>query len=252
MDLFWSSTRGPYIEHPGTVRDAVRPPALMLGHSHALSGAAAGAALGEFALHSGIAGTATLAGLTAAFATLPDLDKCGSSVARSLGFLSEGFAWITGRISGGHRHGTHSILGVAVFTALAWLACIFRHADHGRVRFVLALFLALAFAAGLRALRLGGGHLADLLAIAAAVAVAWTSWHLALIPVACALGCLTHIAGDCLTTEGCPLWLPFSAAHAWLSPRPLRFETGHAAENVIVAPALLLALGWLAYLEVPR
>ena len=101
----------------------------MLGHSHALSGAAAGAALGEFALHSGIAGTAALAGFTAAFATLPDLDKCGSSVARSLGFLSEGFAWVTGRISGGTATARTAVLGAAVFTALAWVACVFRHGD---------------------------------------------------------------------------------------------------------------------------
>ncbi|HEX9355948.1 MAG TPA: hypothetical protein VF933_19265, partial [Streptosporangiaceae bacterium] len=35
-----------------------------------------------------------------------------------------------GRISGGHRHATHSFLGIAVFTALAWLSCHFR-ADWG-------------------------------------------------------------------------------------------------------------------------
>ena len=62
-----------------------------------------------------------LAGFTAGMALLPDLDKCGSSPARCLGFLSEAVAWIIGRLTGGHRHATHSFLGIAVFTALAWV-----------------------------------------------------------------------------------------------------------------------------------
>ncbi len=97
----------------------------MLGHSHALSGGVAGLAAGIF-LHLPIPQTGALAGFTAGMALLPDLDKCGSSPARSLGFVSEAVAWIFGRISGGHRHATHSFLGIAVFTALAWVSCQFR------------------------------------------------------------------------------------------------------------------------------
>jgi hypothetical protein len=44
-----------------------------------------------------------LAGFTAGMALLPDLDKCGSSPARCLGFLSEAVAWIIGRLAGGAR-----------------------------------------------------------------------------------------------------------------------------------------------------
>ena len=216
---------------------------MCLGHTHALSGAVTGTAAGEFILHLPPLQTAALAGFTAAFATLPDLDQCGSSVARSLGFLSEGFAWIVHKISGGHRHATHSILGVAVFTALAWLCCAFRHTPAGH--WALALLLALAFAAGLRALRLGG-HLGDLLALGAAFAVGWEGWSLALIPAACALGCLTHIAGDMLTVQGCPLAWPVSTRHFGL-PRPVGFTTGTWRENLVVAPALMLALGWLSW-----
>jgi membrane-bound metal-dependent hydrolase YbcI (DUF457 family) len=79
----------------------------MLGHSHALSGGVVGLAAGIF-LHLPIPQTAALAGCTASMALLPDLDKCGSSPARSLGFVSEAVAWVFGRISGGHRHATHS------------------------------------------------------------------------------------------------------------------------------------------------
>lgn len=216
----------------------------MLGHSHALTGAAAGAAAGLYLTHPGIAGTVVLAGLTAGFATLPDLDSCGGCAARSLGPLSEAFAWCVRKISGGHRHGTHSLAGVAVFTGLSWLAWAFRATLPGKV--ALALIVALAIAAGLRALRLGG-HFADALAALAAGALAWSGWPLAMVPLACALGCSVHLLGDSLTTEGIPAWLPLSHAHAWLSPRPLRFETGHVAERWLVSPALLVLLGFLAW-----
>ena len=57
----------------------------MLGHSHALSGAVAGVATGIL-LHLPVPQVAALAGFTAGMALLPDLDKCGSSPARCLGF----------------------------------------------------------------------------------------------------------------------------------------------------------------------
>jgi LexA-binding, inner membrane-associated putative hydrolase len=60
----------------------------MLGHSHALSGAVAGIAAGVL-LHMPVSRVAALAGFTAGMALLPDQDKCGSSPARCLGFLSE-------------------------------------------------------------------------------------------------------------------------------------------------------------------
>ena len=68
---------------------------LMLGHSHALSGAVTGLAAGLF-LQLSFPQTAALAGFTAGMALLPDLDKCGSSPARCLGFLSEPLASTTG------------------------------------------------------------------------------------------------------------------------------------------------------------
>ena len=38
------------------------------------------------------------------------------------GFFTEAVSWVVHKISGGHRKGTHSVLGVAVFTVAAWLA----------------------------------------------------------------------------------------------------------------------------------
>ena len=215
----------------------------MLGHTHALSGLVAGTAAG-LVLHAGTSGTADLAVLAAGFAVVPDLDKCGATVSRSYGFLTEMFAWVIGRVSGGHRHGTHSIVGVGVFTGLAWLACTFDRDIAGRAG--LGVILAIGFASGLRALRLAG-HLADVLAIAGAVAVCWTGWHLALIPVAAAAGTAIHILGDMLTVEGCPLAWPLSDRHMRILPYPLAFTTGTWREHFVVTPLLFVALVWLGY-----
>jgi membrane-bound metal-dependent hydrolase YbcI (DUF457 family) len=217
---------------------------MCLGHTHALSGAATGAAAGLFILHTKTSGTADLALLSAGFAVVPDIDKCGATVSRSFGFLTESFAWLVGRISGGHRHGTHSLIGIGVFTGLAFLACKYRLDWPGRVG--LALILAIGFAAGLRALRIGG-HFADALALAAAIYICWKGWNLTLIPVAAGVGTATHIVGDMLTTEGCPLLWPFTLAHFKILPRPFSFRTGSWREHVVLVPLLFVALAWLAY-----
>jgi membrane-bound metal-dependent hydrolase YbcI (DUF457 family) len=185
--------------------------------------------------------------LTAGAALLPDLDHPDASVSRTFGFMTEGFAWAVGHVSGGHRHGTHSAAGVAVFTGLAVLAAAFGHTPAGLA--CLGLLAALLLASALRALRLGG-HSGDLLALAAAAVMAWTGAGLSVLPWAVALGTATHIAGDMLTTEGCPLAMPLTSRHYWLLPRRLRFETGHAAERWVVAPALLTALAVTAVLAV--
>ena len=216
----------------------------MLGHSHALSGAVAGLAIGSLVMHQSPAPLALLAGLTAAYALAPDIDSCGSTEARSLGFVTEAFAWVIRTISGGHRHGTHSALGVAAFTGAAWLACLFRHTIPGRI--ALFLILAAGFAAALDALRIGG-HAGNLLALGGAAAMCWTGYGLALVPLAAALGCETHLAGDALTRCGVPLAWPVTMREFHLTPAPLRFTTGKFAEHWIVSPMLVAGLALLAW-----
>jgi membrane-bound metal-dependent hydrolase YbcI (DUF457 family) len=225
---------------------------LVLGHTHALSGAVTGTAAG-LAMHDGVSGTAALILLTAGFAVVPDLDKCGATVSRSFGFLTESFAWVVGRISGGHRHGTHSLVGIAVFSGLTWLAGYYRHDWGGRAGLV--LLLAIGIAAGLRALHLDaigiGGHLADLIALGTAAYICWTGWHLVLIPIAAAIGTATHIVGDMLTVEGCPLAWPLAKQHFRILPRPFAFVTGTWREHLVVTPLLFVALAWLGYRALP-
>jgi membrane-bound metal-dependent hydrolase YbcI (DUF457 family) len=217
----------------------------MLGHSHALSGAVTGIATGIL-LHLPVPQVAALAGFTAGMALLPDLDKCGSSPARCLGWLSEAIAWAAGRISGGHRHATHSVLGVAIFTGLAWASCQFRHDWAGKAG--LALLLTLSAAAALEALHIARGHAADLIAIGLAAGEVWFGFGLRLIPLAVLIGCSTHIAGDMLTDSGCMLGFPVSRHRFHLLPEPLAFTTGTRPELLIVDPILSASLLILAAL----
>jgi membrane-bound metal-dependent hydrolase YbcI (DUF457 family) len=180
-------------------------------------------------------------------ALLPDLDKCGSSPARSLGFLSEVVAWIVGRLSGGHRHATHSVLGVAAFTALAAVCAHYRADVAGKAG--LALLMTLTVAAGLEALHLTRSHLADVIGVAVAAGAIWYGYGLRLIPLAVLIGCGTHIVGDMLTESGCMLGFPVLRHRFHLLPRPLAFTTGTAPELVIIDPLLIVGL-WLLALHV--
>ncbi|HEX9032533.1 MAG TPA: metal-dependent hydrolase [Streptosporangiaceae bacterium] len=217
---------------------------MCLGHTHALSGLVAGGAVGLYVTHLPPPQLGIFVGLTAGAAVLPDIDHPNSSLAHSFGFLTKAFAWLIGTISGGHRHLTHAILGVAGFTALAWLGVRHRYQIGGKIG--LAVFLALIIASGLYALSVTG-HGADVLAIAGAIAMVATGTGLALIATAVGLGCATHVAGDMLTDEGCPLLYPFSRYHFRLLPGPFAFTTGTRPELWVVDPALVAGLGYLVY-----
>jgi membrane-bound metal-dependent hydrolase YbcI (DUF457 family) len=232
----------------------------MLGRDHALTGAVVFAALAP-TLHVRVGYLAAGVVLTAGAGVLPDIDHPDSTISRSFGFLTEWFNWVVDRISGGHRRGTHSLLGIAVFTAGAYGAGLFQLSGPkaiaaGHVTFSwhivpAALILALLYSAALRALRIGG-HYGDLLGIAGALATCFTgadltqltvgSWHVPLLAVATALGCAAHIAGDELTHGGCPLLWPASMHEFHLLPRPLQITTAKFAETMVVFPLLVVGL----------
>ncbi len=181
--------------------------------------------------------------LTAGAGVLPDIDEPGSTIARSYGFLTEAFAWIVHHLSGGHRKGTHSVIGVLVFTAGAWAAVHFDHTLGGKI--ALGVFLSLLLSAALRALHVGGHH-GDALGVLAAAATIYFHVGLALTPLCIALGAAAHIAGDMLTHGGCPGGDPVSREEFHLRPRDLQFTTGKFAEHWIVTPLLTAALLYLA------
>lgn len=99
----------------------------MMGRNHALSGAVAGMAVatplhlyGTGPLYLDTTETWLFVATTAGAAVLPDIDHCDSTVSEVLGWFTAGFAWLVQRAAGGHRHGTHSWVGCAVFSILAF------------------------------------------------------------------------------------------------------------------------------------
>ena len=116
----------------------------MMGYQHALSGTAAGQAAVPWLEHTyGLTDGQML--LTVAVATgaamVPDLDQAGSTIGRSLGPVTNVVAQLLGFLAGGHRNGTHSLLGIAGFTGVAALA-----ADTGGWALAVVLWVILGVA----------------------------------------------------------------------------------------------------------
>lgn len=228
---------------------------MCLGKTHCAIGAVAGAGYAEYAhlpFREGVLLTAFSAGL----AVLPDIDHLKATLARSFGFVTYSTAWVVGHVSGGHRNGTHSLLGAGVLTGLALAAVHFPHDVAGRIGlcFLLALTFSALFCATfagklavkeLRRLPLVGilpvKQFTEALAIGLAILFAATGWGLGLLGLATIIGCLAHIAADMLTKERCPLLWPFSKTRFGFLPEDLSFTTDHWQEHRLVMPAAGLA-----------
>lgn len=200
----------------------------MQGHTHALSGAAAWLAVTSTsgaALHLTEQTTAVTVGgsvVCAGAALLPDWDQHDATIAHSLRPLTSTAARGIEHISGGHRHATHSLIGIAVFTAIAELAAIPTTTLYGRtvaVGAAVVVALCIAFAAKSLGLTSGLGFRGPLGAImnsplgewVVAVGIAgaitwWLDYRWTWLGPCIALGCFTHVFGDMLTPEGVP-WL---------------------------------------------
>ncbi|MBO0806322.1 MAG: metal-dependent hydrolase [Nocardiopsaceae bacterium] len=235
----------------------------MLGRDHALTGAVVFAALAP-TLHMPVSDLPAGVVLAAGAGVLPDIDHHDSTIASSFGFLTEGFSRVINAISGGHRHGTHSLIGVAIFTAGAWASGALQQHAHGGLTvgsfgsgalswyMIPALvYLTLLYSSALRALRVGGHH-GDLIGVAGAAVTCYlgtdvvpvTVWHwrVPFLAVAIALGCVAHIAGDELTHSGCPVLWPVSRHEFHLLPKPMRITTAKLTENRIIFPVLVILL----------
>ena len=116
-------------------------------------------------------------------------------------------------------------------------ACHYRNDTAGRIG--LMLLLSLAFSAALWGLHIASGVKGDLAGIALAAAVTWTGLGLALVPLACGLGCAVHVLGDLCTKDGCMLGYPFSQHHFHLLPGRLAFRTGTDPETMVVRPGFV-------------
>lgn len=217
----------------------------MMGGHHAACGAAAWVAVtstAPFALgvHPVSAvGVVTGSLVCAGAALLPDADHRDATIAHSLPPVSEWVARFVERTSGGHRHGTHSIVGVAVFTALAWLAGLVSvdTASFGTVEVGAGVVTILLAAFALDALKLTRGRVSPwLVSVAMAVFIAFAApdeWNW--LPVAVGLGVVVHIVGDMLTTGGVPLlWPARFRSPRWVRRTPVLRDVWRPSGNLAI------------------
>lgn len=226
----------------------------MMGHTHALAGAAAWLGLVPFLADYGmkmtpgeiVAGSVVCAGA----ALLPDIDHHDGSIANAFGPITHVLCRGVAKISGGHRHATHSLLFVLLAAFGADML-----ADHLRPVWWVVLFLLIGL--GLRGVGIHvpeREHFNVVLngAIAAGVTYVMVGMHFAgpgidlhvahyvlgWAGLAVGLGCFMHVLTDCLTPEGCPVFWPL----------PTRFEipivprTNGVMEKWVVTPILTLGV----------
>jgi membrane-bound metal-dependent hydrolase YbcI (DUF457 family) len=208
----------------------------MMGGHHAATGAAAWVAVTAstpiaFGWYEGVTNTGVIAGalVCAGAALLPDADHHSGTIANSLKPVSNVVVKGIEAVSGGHRKGTHSILGVAVFTAIAWglslLSIETGNEEIGSILVGPGIMCVLLVAFALKALKITRDTkilpwttsivLAVLIAIFAPEEWFW-------MPFSVALGCVVHILGDMITTNGVPLLWPLK----FRSPRWMRDGRG--------------------------
>lgn len=200
----------------------------MLGTHHAISGAAAWVAVTSTAPHTlGLDPMPTQAVVigslvTAGAALLPDVDHHNGTIAHSAGPLTQGVAAAAGAVSGGHRHGMHSLLAVAGFTVGTillghWHAMV---PVLGPIPAGSALLLLALVAFATKALRMTRGGTVKLWVTAAvlvAAVLALAPEQLEWLPLSVMVGVIVHLVGDMLTVGGVPLlwpWIP-KPSKAW-------------------------------------
>jgi membrane-bound metal-dependent hydrolase YbcI (DUF457 family) len=229
----------------------------VLGHSHSTSGALAWGAAAAAAPATWwadalnhqpltVADIVLGAFTTAGAALLPDLDHPDGTISHFLGPISHYFCRFVEKISGGHRHATHSFLFVALVTAGTWAG-----AHYWGRPFVLAMVYIL-FSLAVRALHLcpsgKGIHSWGVVVMVAAGGTAAAYQFLPAdpvwLPVSVGLGSLIHLAGDCLTKEGCPLFWPLDHR----LEIPIIKRTGDKFETAFLTPVMAVGAFVLVFM----
>jgi len=217
----------------------------VLGHSHALSGLAAGAAPLPWAPVEGPVAQVAWIAAVGGMSMLPDLDHSGSTVSDMWGPVTDVPSGAVGRLAQGHRWGTHdAVLAPVAFGALALAAA--------NAFWSSLLLMALAIGLALRALHFVIPGRTETPVVGNQVLSWGGAWLLlehmpspAWLPWAVALGVLTHIAGDAITTQGVPVPLVWVIRRCRLALTPLR--TGTVLEKAVLAPAFVVVALWFVY-----
>ncbi len=217
----------------------------MLGHSHALSGLAAGAATLPWAPVEGPVAQVAWVAAAGGFAMLPDLDHSGSTVSDMWGPVTDVPSGAIGRLAGGHRWGTHdALLAPVAFGAVALAAA--------NLFWSSLVVMALAIGLALRALHFVIPGRAENTVVGNLVLSFGGAWLLLAhtsqptwLPWAVALGVLTHVAGDLITKQGVPLPLLWLLRRKRVALSPMR--TGTTLEKAVLAPLFLGVALWFGY-----
>lgn len=219
----------------------------MMSPTHSLSGAVLWLAAVPFLGDQTPASVAVGAVCAAGAGLLPDLDHPSASPARAFGPASWLLARAVNAVSGGHRHATHSLVGIGAFTAVAWWVT-------GARGWPLVVLMTLLAGLACRALLPRGRDRkwkldwADVASTVTALTAGFVAWRLvgsgmdlSVVPYAVAIGCAAHIAGDMLTPAGCPVFWPMP--HRF---RVASITTNSWVERWVVTSALYMALGFIA------
>ncbi|NKX55969.1 metal-dependent hydrolase [Arthrobacter mobilis] len=161
-------------------------------------------------------GIITGALVCAGAALVPDADHHNATIAHSLPPLSNVVCGAIGKVSGGHRHGTHSILGVIAFVAVAFVAglWVIDTDAFGAVYAGAGILTVLLTAFAAKALKLMPDRLRK---TPWAVGIFFGAFIALFGPedqgwfvFAMGVGVIVHILGDMMTTGGCNLVWPLS------------------------------------------
>lgn len=231
---------------------------MVLGHSHATSGALAWSAaaatlpvtiltfpaLQDATGHLGTVDLLLGVFLTAGAALLPDADHPDGTISHALGPITHTACKVISWVSGGHRGATHSLAFVAAVAYGTWAG------EHWLGRWFTLSLVFFLLALAVRALHLcpsGNNFKAwgPIVVLASAGTFAMEHWIAdkpVWLPFAVGLGALAHLLGDCLTERGCRLFWPFGLRVSL----PIIDRTGNKVETFLVAP--LFTLGTLAIL----
>lgn len=218
----------------------------MMGVSHALTGALAWSALQVVNPQPTPVLVAGLA-VTAGAALLPDLDHHGSTATRCLGPLTKILGRVIQAVSGGHRRGTHSLLGCTVLALAVQMAVQARPGVVGAVATMVLLAVILASVVRLvplAAFRRGWWDEA-VAVLAAGVLAWWPGLDLTALGPAVLVGTLVHALGDAITRQGIPFWWPISKKNYRLA----RLKAGGWTETWILRPAFVLAIPAVLFWE---
>ncbi|WP_250573217.1 metal-dependent hydrolase [Nonomuraea sediminis] len=232
---------------------------IVMGHSHAMTGAIAWLALAPALaslpmvtestrfIETGIMANALtpaelIAGalVCAGAAMLPDLDHPSATIAHTFGPVTWALAKMVSWVGGGHRGMTHSLaFAVALGFGAHWLAATY---PIGRdIMVVLLIGLALrAIGVGIPGNKAGSAMIN--IGLTAGIFAVLLSLHVgyAWLGMAVAVGCLVHVLGDCMTERGCPVLWPL--AYKFVLPWKIGIKTGKTFEQKILAPILSVAI----------